>query len=944
MEAVESGGPGSALVAAAEPAAVPPAAASAKQRSRTAAVAITLERGQVCLESGCVMRSSQPLMERELVDAFQGSFKAIATDGAPPLDALAPTLYRIAGSECVPAVPCLQLADFALCDETGQPVATEWLCRLLGGPGSAQPPTVQPTLDEGARAEAAQAALSLAVRVELGVRRMGGQELRAPARRRKPDDGRANRRAAAGEDDEADEQGEEEGGEEEEDTSNWACCDRCGKWRRLPDGLEYEADSLPEEWFCEMNPDGRRATCQKPEERMGREEEWDGTLLGEDEGEEGEEGGKEGEGDEAGKEGEEGKADKEGGVGAGGGAEGEEQGEEEGEEEEEEQVVTAAMEFERMEKEARRRARIEMTRKAEDEQTGKLAEIARLAAEQPDSTGGGAPLAKRAKLSAATAAAETDCGTKVEDDDLFGDKAMEAAAHSPPAANDTDDLYANEINDMDDLRRFFAEAAAKDRSKRQKREAEPDEAAAEPAGVVGAAEAASSGGGSGRKRSQPAWMQEHAVGDEAVDAGVKEAIRKPAPKKTAAAEVAAAVPAVMAPATLPAVGVLATVAMVAAERAATRRPEGALVVRGLLVPAGAEGDVARWKHIEAGPLLGWTLQLSGRQRRTSLWVRTQRAWYWLRCSPPFAPAAAFRPLWAPPGAEMESALAEQHLLCSPVVASYAAAERPPPRAAAADSYFCAGGDDVGRSFRLASFALVGAEGAADLFSLMPRGAPLVAAPSEVSLLGQLLPAAAGAADDGVGGGGGGGGGADAWPTRLWLRAPSVVEWRLHVEEARGVHGGGPAAAPGAALRVWVRSACGTWYLLKRPHASMESAWKLPGASASRPVADAMTPPCFTTAPGKFRFNHAGAPCRLLTAFSLFTRGDGGGGGGGGGGGNQSEYDSQEFCDPLAEVQRSVETRRRGRQLKGGGGRGDSSGGGGDSSSGGDATCPEVCAV
>ena len=73
-------------------------------------------------------------------------------------------------------------------------------------------------------------------------------------------------------------------------------------------------------------------------------------------------------------------------------------------------------------------------------------------------------------------------------------------------------------------------------------------------------------------------------------------------------------------------------------------------------------------------------------------------------------------------------------------------------------------------------------------------------------------------------------------------------------------------------------------------------------------------------------------------------GDGGGGGGGGGGGNQSEYDSQEFCDPLADVQRSVETRRRGRQLKGGGGGGDSSGGGGDSSSGGDATCPEVCAV
>ena len=60
---------------------------------------------------------------------------------------------------------------------------------------------------------------------------------------------------------------------------------------------------------------------------------------------------------------------------------------------------------------------------------------------------------------------------------------------------------------------------------------------------------------------------------------------------------------------------------------------------------------------------------------------------------------------------------------------------------------------------------------------------------------------------------------------------------------------------------------------------MESAWKLPGASPSRPVADAMTPPCFTsTTPGSSRFNPAGAPVRLLTSFSLFTRADGGGGG------------------------------------------------------------------
>ena len=64
------------------------------------------------------------------------------------------------------------------------------------------------------------------------------------------------------------EEGEGEG-EEEEDTINWACCDKCGKWRRLPAGEEYGAEALGDgEWFCTMNPDGRRNTCQKPVERF----------------------------------------------------------------------------------------------------------------------------------------------------------------------------------------------------------------------------------------------------------------------------------------------------------------------------------------------------------------------------------------------------------------------------------------------------------------------------------------------------------------------------------------------------------------------------------------------------------------------------------------------------------------------------------------------------
>eukprot|EP00808_Paulinella_micropora_P006549 g23665.t1 len=44
----------------------------------------------------------------------------------------------------------------------------------------------------------------------------------------------------------------------------YVCCDRCSKWRRLPD--HYRLDQLPKKWFCEMNPDVSRARCAVPEE------------------------------------------------------------------------------------------------------------------------------------------------------------------------------------------------------------------------------------------------------------------------------------------------------------------------------------------------------------------------------------------------------------------------------------------------------------------------------------------------------------------------------------------------------------------------------------------------------------------------------------------------------------------------------------------------------
>ncbi|XP_077866838.1 MORC family CW-type zinc finger protein 3-like [Saccoglossus kowalevskii] len=45
---------------------------------------------------------------------------------------------------------------------------------------------------------------------------------------------------------------------------SWVQCDRCLKWRKLPDTVH--ADSLLEKWFCEMNTDPVYSRCNVPEE------------------------------------------------------------------------------------------------------------------------------------------------------------------------------------------------------------------------------------------------------------------------------------------------------------------------------------------------------------------------------------------------------------------------------------------------------------------------------------------------------------------------------------------------------------------------------------------------------------------------------------------------------------------------------------------------------
>ncbi|KAJ1459442.1 hypothetical protein M885DRAFT_434992, partial [Pelagophyceae sp. CCMP2097] len=45
----------------------------------------------------------------------------------------------------------------------------------------------------------------------------------------------------------------------------WAQCDSCAKWRRLP--ATVDTDALPEKWYCRLNVwDPKRASCDYPDD------------------------------------------------------------------------------------------------------------------------------------------------------------------------------------------------------------------------------------------------------------------------------------------------------------------------------------------------------------------------------------------------------------------------------------------------------------------------------------------------------------------------------------------------------------------------------------------------------------------------------------------------------------------------------------------------------
>lgn len=57
-------------------------------------------------------------------------------------------------------------------------------------------------------------------------------------------------------------------GAKEEGT--WVECDRCGKWREVPDCYL----PLPEVWYCELNPVEEYSSCDAPEQQWDEDDDW----------------------------------------------------------------------------------------------------------------------------------------------------------------------------------------------------------------------------------------------------------------------------------------------------------------------------------------------------------------------------------------------------------------------------------------------------------------------------------------------------------------------------------------------------------------------------------------------------------------------------------------------------------------------------------------------
>ena len=59
-------------------------------------------------------------------------------------------------------------------------------------------------------------------------------------------------------------------GEDEYEDNNWVQCEKCEKWRSIP--ASVDAESLPDNWYCELNDWNDFNTCKKPEEEGANDE------------------------------------------------------------------------------------------------------------------------------------------------------------------------------------------------------------------------------------------------------------------------------------------------------------------------------------------------------------------------------------------------------------------------------------------------------------------------------------------------------------------------------------------------------------------------------------------------------------------------------------------------------------------------------------------------
>ena len=59
-------------------------------------------------------------------------------------------------------------------------------------------------------------------------------------------------------------------GDGEDAMDNWAQCERCGKWRRLPQGAVVPDEDAA--WYCEANEDPQFNSCELDEEEWEEDE------------------------------------------------------------------------------------------------------------------------------------------------------------------------------------------------------------------------------------------------------------------------------------------------------------------------------------------------------------------------------------------------------------------------------------------------------------------------------------------------------------------------------------------------------------------------------------------------------------------------------------------------------------------------------------------------